>query len=282
MRAVEAKLVDFLRNSQQFVIPIYQRTYSWGEEECAQLWNDIIRTGKNTGLSSHFIGSVMYIEHGLYNVTGHNQLMVIDGQQRLTTITILLEAMARVFGDREPIEGFSARKIRDFYLSDPREEGAKRYKLMLSQTDRDTLWSLLDQKELPPSHSVKVKNNFDYFLEKVKETDEDGIMDELCLGISKLTIVDVSLDRAQDNAQLIFESMNSTGKELSQADLIRNYLLMNLEPEQQTRLYEHYWRPIEVDFGQAAYEENFDGFMRHFLAKERFMPLSRDMPWKPE
>ena len=78
-------------------------------------------------------------------------------------------------------------------------------------------------------------------------------------------IVDVALNRDQDNPQLIFESMNSTGRELSQADLVRNFILMGLEPEHQTRLYEDHWRPMELEFGQEAYGSHFDGFMRHFL-----------------
>src|SRR4029078_3362423 len=84
-------------------------------------------------------------------------------------------------------------------------------------------------------------------------------------GLAKLVVVDIALNRDQDNPQLIFESMNSTGRELSQADLIRNFILMGLEPKTQSRLYEQYWRPMEVDFGQEAYGTHFDGFIRHYL-----------------
>ena len=87
----------------------------------------------------------------------------------------------------------------------------------------------------------------------------------LCRGLAKLVVVDIALTRDQDNPQLIFESMNSTGKELSQADLIRNFILMGLEPVLQTKLYEQFWRPMELDFGQEAYGTHFDGFMRHYL-----------------
>ena len=87
----------------------------------------------------------------------------------------------------------------------------------------------------------------------------------VCKGLAKLVVVDIALNRDQDNPQLIFESMNSTGRELSQADLIRNFILMGLEPVLQTRLYEQFWRPMEVDFGQEAYGTHFDGFMRHYL-----------------
>ena len=95
MKATEAKLLDFLRKSPQFVIPIYQRTYSWTEKECQQLWDDILRTGSNDDISAHFVGSIVYIEKGIYHVTNQSPLLVIDGQQRLTTVTLLIAALAR-------------------------------------------------------------------------------------------------------------------------------------------------------------------------------------------
>src|ERR671914_1847511 len=107
MKATEAKLLDFLKKSPQFVIPIYQRAYSWTERECRQLWDDIMRTGSNDELSAHFIGSIVYIEKGLYQVTTQSPLLVIDGQQRLTTVTLILEALARQVGEAEPVDGFS-------------------------------------------------------------------------------------------------------------------------------------------------------------------------------
>ena len=108
MKATEAKLLDFLKKSPQFVIPIYQRTYSWGERECRQLWEDILRTGRNDAVSAHFVGSIVYVEKGLYQVSSQSPLLVIDGQQRLTTVTLLIEALARSLGDSEPVDGFSA------------------------------------------------------------------------------------------------------------------------------------------------------------------------------
>ena len=116
MKASEAKLLDFLKKSPQFVIPIYQRTYSWGEKECLQLWQDILRTGRNDEVSAHFVGSIVYVEKGLYQVTSQSPLLVIDGQQRLTTVTLLMEALANSIGMQEPMDGFSAKKIRNYYL----------------------------------------------------------------------------------------------------------------------------------------------------------------------
>lgn len=268
MKATEAKLLDFLKKSPQFVIPIYQRTYSWTEKECRQLWDDILRTGSNDDISAHFVGSIVYIEKGIYHVTNQSPLLVIDGQQRLTTVTLLIAALARALEKldeekREPLDGFSPRKLRNYYLLNPEEEGEKYYKLILSQTDKDSLTSIVSNREQPKEYSLRVAENFKLFESWINEYKNE--LTPLCKGLAKLIVVDIALNRDQDNPQLIFESMNSTGKELSQADLIRNYILMGLEPQLQTKLYEQFWRPMEVDFGQEAYSEQFDGFMRHYL-----------------
>lgn len=263
MKATEAKLLDFLKKSPQFVIPIYQRTYSWLEKECRQLWEDIVRTGSNDSVSAHFIGSVVYIEKGLYQVTGHKPLMVIDGQQRLTTVTLLIMALADALGDAEPVDGFSARKLRNYYLLNPEEDGERRFKLLLSQTDKASLTAIVGGTEMPKEHSIRVAQNYALFQRLVAERKADLV--SVCKGLAKLLVVDIALSRDQDNPQLIFESMNSTGRELSQADLIRNFILMGLEQELQSRLYEQFWRPMEVDFGQEAYSDQFDAFIRHYL-----------------
>ena len=263
MKATEANLLEFIKKSNQFSIPIYQRLYSWTENECERLWDDIITTGSKD-IPSHFIGSIMYIEKGLYQISKPEPLLIIDGQQRLTTVSLLLEALARKIGDNEIINGFSERKIREYYLINPLEEGDRKYKLLLSQNDRSTYIYIIDQKEYPKEFSVRIKDIFEYFTNKIDELSENDIQN-LCLGLLKLFIVDISLNRDHDNPQLIFESMNSTGKDLSQADLIRNFMLMRLEGDIQKRLYEDYWRPMEVEFGQEAYSSYFDSFMRHYL-----------------
>ncbi len=263
MKASEARLLDFLKKSPQFIIPIYQRTYSWTERECRQLWDDIIRAGSDEAVSAHFIGSVVYIEQGLSQVTSQSPLLVIDGQQRLTTVSLILEALARHLGDFEPVKGFSAKKLRNYYLINPLEEDDQHFKLLLTQTDRSSLLALVQQKLLPSDHSLRISENFDFFMQQVKGLGQD--LGPLCHGLDKLVIVDIALNRSQDNPQLIFESMNSTGRELSQADLIRNFVLMGLQPAHQTRLYVDHWRPMEVAFGQDAYGTHFDSFMRHYL-----------------
>ena len=263
MKASEAKLIEFLKKSPQFVIPIYQRTYSWTEKEYRQLWSDILRAGTSDKISAHFIGSVVYVESGLYSISSQSPLLVIDGQQRLSTVTLLLAALAEAVGDSEPAEGFTARKIRNYYLLNPEEDGERHFKLLLTQTDKTTLLSILNQVAQPNEASLRVSENYQLFQSLLQQNQTQ--LDAVCKGIAKLMVVDISLDRDQDNPQLIFESMNSTGRELSQADLIRNYILMGLEPKLQTRLYENYWRPMELAFGQEAYNSHFDAFMRHYL-----------------
>ena len=263
MKATQAKFLEFLGRSPQFEIPVYQRTYSWTERECRQLWDDILRTGADDEVAAHFVGSIVYIEESLFHVMNRPPLLVIDGQQRLTTVMLILEALARHVGDEEPVGGFSASKLREYYLLNRLESGDRRFKLLLTQTDKASLTALVEQKPLPAQESWRIAENFQFFQKQVAALGDD--VTSLCLGLAKLMIVDIALSRDQDNPQLIFESMNSTGRELSQADLIRNFVLMGLPAEQQTELYEDHWRPMEVAFGQEAYGTHFDGFVRHYL-----------------
>ena len=266
MKATEANLLKFLRKSPQFVIPIYQRNYSWTASQCRQLWSDLMRAGRDEKVNAHFIGSIVYVERGLSSVTSQEALLVIDGQQRLTTSTLLIAALAKHFetqGLSELLDTFSHKKLRNYYLLNPDEEGERHFKLILSETDKDTLLSLLQGAPMPAETSTRITENYALFQELIAT--HQGELEAICQGLAKLVIVDVSLDRSQDNPQLIFESMNSTGLELSQADLIRNYILMGLEPKLQTELYKTYWRPMEKAFGQAAYVVHFDAFMRHYL-----------------
>lgn len=262
MKAKEARLLNFLQNAPQLVIPIYQRIYSWSLKECEQLWEDILRCGQDDNNQGHFIGSVVYIENGLYSVTSQSPLLIIDGQQRVTTVSLLIAALADAVGEQEFIEGFNRAQLRGFYLTNPLLSGEKRYKLILSQTDNETLRAIIDGKTYPESYSLRVIDNYEYFQEKLKN---QSLLEIVCKGLSKLLVVDISLQRDHDNPQLIFESMNSTGKKLSQADLIRNYILMGLENERQTTLYLDHWRKMELLFGQEAYSVQFDAFMRHYL-----------------
>lgn len=268
MKATETRLLDFLRKSVQFIIPIYQRTYSWSFKQCEQLWKDIVRAGSNSEISGHFIGSIVYIEKGLYSHSAIPHLLVIDGQQRLTTLSILLVALARAIkerGDNLEVgsQTLSHKKIHNYFLVNSEEDEDLRYKILLTQSDKATLINVIAGIEPPRPSSVRVIENSRFFEEKISACKAD--LDVIYNGIAKLILVDISLNRDHDNPQLIFESLNSTGLELSQADLIRNYILMDLEPEQQTRLYQKFWFPMEQLFGQVNYRSHFDRFMRDYL-----------------
>ncbi|PUD47597.1 hypothetical protein C2R74_03040 [Helicobacter pylori] len=266
------KLLDFIGKSQekQFVIPIYQRVYSWGKEHCEQLWDDIIKTGGNDQIEGHFIGSIVFVHDGIYT-TNYNELLIIDGQQRLTTITLLLIALRDHLNDEDEfLEKFSCQKIQNRYLINSDEKGDKKFRLILSEPDRDTLLSLIDENRRKPSEpSVKIVENFELFEKWIrKNTDK---LETIFKGLDKLMVVEISLERGKDNPQLIFESMNSTGKDLTQTDLIRNYILMGLEPEKQKIFYNKYWRAMEEDFKQN--ETLFNQFVRHYLTiKTREIP----------
>ena len=278
MKATETNLLEFLREPKQFVIPIYQRTYSWTLQQCQQLWNDIIKVAQERTISGHFLGSVVYIEHGLYQVTSLPKLLVIDGQQRLTTISLLLKALGQVVENSEDKAKVTSQRINNYFLLNQEEDKEDRYKLLLTKSDKETFIKLIEDQELPEQVSRRIKENFDFFINQINKNNIN--LDSLYSGISRLFIVDISLDRERDNPQLIFESLNSTGLELSQADLIRNYILMDLESKEQAYIYNNYWYPMEKSFGQIGYAEKFDQFIRYYLtitSKAGAIPNIRDV-----
>lgn len=266
MKAVDTNLLELLKKSERFVVPIYQRVYSWGEAECSQLWDDILRAGARDSLNNHFTGSIVYIERDQGTRTSREPDLIIDGQQRVTTVTLLLAALAARLellpeDQREPVAGFAPQKIRGLYLTNAYESGEEFFKLTLSQRDQDALKAVVRNSPLPETDS-RVVANYEYFVQRLHGKDID--LGDICRGLDKLVVVDVKLTRGSDDPQLVFESMNATGKKLSQADLIRNFVLMDLQPAEQTRLYEDYWFPMEQRF-EGSNERRFDEFVRHFL-----------------
>ncbi|GHR17726.1 hypothetical protein VN0443_13540 [Helicobacter pylori] len=272
MKADATTLLKFIEDNQnnQLVIPIYQRLYSWEKEQCKQLWDDIIKIGGNDKMDGHFIGSILYVitDKTTYS---NNVLLIIDGQQRLTTITLLLTALRDHLSDEyEFLEKFSHQKIQNDYLINSDKNGDKKFRLILSESDKDTLLSLIDKDRRKPSEpSSKIMENFKLFEEWIsKNTDKLGTIFK---GLEKLTIVWIALEKGKDDPQLIFESMNSKGMELAQTDLIRNYIIMETEVEKQEGFYNKYWRAMEEDFKQD--KKLFDRFVRHYLTiKTREIP----------
>ncbi|GHQ73865.1 hypothetical protein JP0076_13010 [Helicobacter pylori] len=262
MEAEATPLLKFIKDNQknQLVIPIYQRVYSWEKEQCKELWDDIIKIGGNDKMDGHFIGSILYVLNGFKH--SDNALLIIDGQQRLTTITLLLTALRDHWSDKR-------KEIEDHYLINNDKDGDKKFRLILSDSDKDTLLSLIDKDRRKPSKpSSKIVENFKLFEEWVSNTDE---LETIFKGLEKLMIVKIALEKGKDDPQLIFESMNSKGMELTQTDLIRNYIVMETENEKQEGFYNKYWRAMEEKFKQN--EKLFDRFVRHYLTiKTREIP----------
>lgn len=264
MDAKATTLLKFFEENQnnQFVIPIYQRLYSWKKEQCEQLWDDIIKIGGNDKMNRHFIGSILYVLDG--NTHSNNPLLIIDGQQRLTTITLLFIALRNHSSDEVK------RKKMESYLINSGNDGDKKFRLILSESDKDTLLSLIDKDRRKPSElSLKIVENFKLFEKWISENTDK--LETIFKGLEKLMIVWIALKKEKDDPQLIFESMNSKGIELTQADLIRNYIVMETEVEKQEDFYNQYWRAMEEDFKQN--ETLFNQFVRHYLTiKTREIP----------
>lgn len=274
MIARETNLLKFMNGPKQFLIPIYQRTYSWTLKECKTLWKDIMKTGKDESIAGYFIGSVVYIESGLYHTSTVSKLLVIDGQQRLTTISLLLAALSKTIEQKGNIGEINSSKLKNYYLINNDEVGELRNKLVLTKSDKEALFKIIDYKELSEEDAPRLVNNYKFFEEQIAKSN----IEEVYRGIAKLILIDVTLDREKDNPQLIFESLNSTGLELTQADLIRNYILMGLPREKQEELYRDFWHPLEKNFGHAEYSELFDRFMRDYLTiKTGKIPNIRDV-----
>ncbi|WP_242663843.1 DUF262 domain-containing protein [Geobacillus zalihae] len=195
MKAVETNLLKFMQGTKQFIIPIYQRKYSWTIKQCRQLWNDIVRVAEDEKIRGHFVGSIVYIEQGLYQVSSVPQLLVIDGQQRLTTLTLLLLALGKAIEESGQTLDMTKKKIMNYYLVNSEEEGELYHKLILTQSDKDTLINLILDKKLPEEYSPRVYENYHFFAESIKNSGID--LNKLYQGISKLIIVDISLDRDQ-------------------------------------------------------------------------------------
>lgn len=270
LQAGETTLNKLLNTSRQFIVPIFQRNYSWQKSQYEQLWFDILRASKFKEKQNHFIGSIVYIDMG--TPAGRpQQLLLIDGQQRLTTISILLCAI------KDYVQKFNLEtklinlaKIKNQFLYNSDEIDEDRYKLLLNVQDKETYIKLIDNTiftvNKPATNIIKC---YEFFYERIEDfIKQYGQIDEIYAGIFKLSLVSISLDKDSDNPQMIFESMNSTGKDLSQTDLLRNYLLMDLTPEKQTRLYKTYWKSMEELFGEDIYKNDvnkFDYFIRDFL-----------------
>lgn len=235
MRIDQASLIDFLgQPDTRFAIPQFQRAYSWEAEQCDELWRDLGRAVRMK--RTHFVGTIIYLDEEA------GCRSIIDGQQRLTTITLILVALVdRMRETGESFFGVDADFISEHYL-----HVGGNLKLNLSRVDRDTLASVVDGLSLPKRPSKRVLENVERFREKMAAPDFDAM--QLWQGLGSLTIITSQLDD-REQAPDIFESFNSKGVPLTTADLVRNYLLIAESHDEQTRLFETYWKPIQGVFG---------------------------------
>lgn len=261
MDATKGNIYSILNGNKQFLIPVYQRYYSWDIDQCKRLWNDIVDMQKKNKLG-HFVGSIVNIAEKAMP-TGVQKYMIIDGQQRITTLTLLLIALRDYAMNHLEDESINYKRIDNMLLKNEYENGDERYKLLLTENDKDILVNLVEKKPISDDTTSRLITNLAYFSEQIER--KELLPAEIYESIGKLQIVNITLDRTVDDAQAIFESLNSTGKELSESDLIRNYILMGLENEEQLFVYEHLWRPMELLFEYEKQDSVMDRFFRDYL-----------------
>ena len=259
MNAFKSNIYKYLGGTCQYLIPLYQRTYSWEREQCVRLWNDIVNLHKNHR-EGHFVGSIVRIDED--SAAGSTIAMIIDGQQRLTTLTLLLVAL-RDYASANADCGVNPNKITDTLLLNQYETGNDKYKLFLTQSDRDALIKKIEGTPIPDTLKSRVLDNYGFFFGQIAKLEIKP--SDLYDAIGKLQIVDIVLDRQYDDPQAIFESLNSTGMNLKDSDLIRNHLLMCLDSATQTNVYNNIWRPTELLFDYEHQSELLDNFFRDYL-----------------
>ena len=267
MKAIDRRFTEIINGNRQFIIPVFQRDYSWTTEQCGDMWKAIISASEGDENGGHFLGSIVYVATDAVGASFQSWL-VIDGQQRLTTLTLLLTALRDCIADSDwsgDDNSPTPERIDAYFLKNVLESGARNYKLLLRRADDATLKALVDGgdvSDLGAEVSEPIMEAYNYFVDQL--TAQVGDFDKVYRGIGRLDVVEVTLQRKIDNPQLVFESMNSTGIDLSQSDLVRNYLLIGLDESEQTRLYDKYWSRIETYF--RASRDAFDWFLRDYIA----------------
>ena len=261
MKANELPINNFLQAPNvQFIIPIYQRNYDWTTNECKELFNDIIAVDREEK-GTHFIGSIVFIHEGTYSTSEVKELVIIDGQQRLTTINILYVALYRFAKDNKQQK--EADMLFNMFLVNQyvQQESSK---LKLKQTDNNSLAfkAIMNHSENEFDKYSNVIENFNYFRDRIDLNNFQTILN----GLKRLIFVEISLERDKDDPQRIFESLNSTGLDLTQSDLIRNYILMDLDPKDQNRIFDQIWNPIEENARDLTKQKSMvSDFIRDYL-----------------
>jgi uncharacterized protein with ParB-like and HNH nuclease domain/predicted transport protein len=263
MEPGKGSIYDLLNGIKQYIVPVYQRKYSWlKDKQCERLWNDIVSMEK-TGKRQHFVGSIVNISE-THTPMGIQKYLVIDGQQRMTTLTLLMIAL-RDYLEEHPVDDVNPDDLSAMLLKNDKQKEDNQYKLILNDTDKDVLIKLVDKAPIDDKYKESnLYKNYTFFLDKIANA--SIIPSQIYESIAKLQIVSITLKREDgDDPQLIFESLNSTGMDLSQSDLIRNFLLMGLSNDEQVNVYNNYWKPVEDSFPPEERSEAMDTFFRHYL-----------------
>ena len=273
MEAKACNLSKFLKSEMELIIPVYQRNYEWGKEQCEQLRNDIIYASKKE--TEHFIGSIVYIKDSC--TSQDDKYTIIDGQQRLTSVMLLILA---IYSKCKEINHDKARELNNKYLINEYKEGEEKLKLKPIKQDRDA-FRFLYRDVINGSAKVddyynqanikysKIIENYKIFKKFVDEPSYN--IDNILKGLYQISFVEIGLTRDKDNPQRIFQSLNSTGLDLAEADLIRNYILMELNDEAQSKIYKNYWKPIEDNIRDKELEQQsgLTAFIRSFMLADK-------------
>ncbi|MEG5158954.1 DUF262 domain-containing protein [Microcoleus sp. AT3-A2] len=257
MKASETKLQKILEGTQQYLVPLFQRPYSWEKQQWENLWNDLIDLTEQETITPHFMGSIVTLQT-ISVPEGVSKYLLIDGQQRLTTILILL-AVVRDRAKQQKETNKLAEQINNTILINPYETGLELYKLQPTQADRWSFHHIIDHGSLNSETSL-INECYRFFDKKISQKNIELSLIKTAI-ISGFSLVSILLDK-DENPHLVFESLNAKGKPLSQADLIRNYFFMKINEEEQQKNYAKYWEPM-----QAALGDNLTEFIRHYLMK---------------
>lgn len=263
-------ILSILKSADKLIIPVYQRNYDWKESHCRTLFNDLVKTIHNNR-KTHFFGGIVSANDP---VGGRADLLIIDGQQRITTITLLLLALAKLLQESkvQSSDPYLADTIIKKYLADEINPNNRKIKLKPIKGDAEA-FELLWQESDEYNRSSNVTLNYTYFYNRIQKGELSP--NEIFDAIQRLQIIDISLKLPDDDPQLVFESLNSTGLDLSEGDKIRNYVLMGLPIEKQEQFYNQYWNPIERKAGYDKDSNSFNvsWFIRDFLSiKQRKIP----------
>lgn len=242
MKAGEKALAELIEGTlKEFVIPVFQRRYDWRKEQCQRLWNDLVNV-VNAGFRQHFFGSIVsVINHEPKKI----EYMIIDGQQRITTVSLLLAAICNLAHDKElgDPKGLAPLIFQSYLIDKFKDDDNTR--LRLNKQDYDAYYRIVNNDLSDPIEPCNVLFNYEFFVEQIKMNKNQITISDLHQAIRHLSIVDIQLKQGEDDPQLIFESLNSTGLALSEADKIRNLVLMNLPYQTQKDYYNKYWQKIE-------------------------------------